>query len=107
MNEVFELALIFFGPFFLVAVIMTQFTKKPLALCLGNMFMLAAVVLVVWAFVIDDGSRRGMEAFVLLLMFGAAGGSFLVGFVLRKFGVAQSRKKALPGEGVSKTEEPE
>jgi hypothetical protein len=65
------------------------------------MLMLAAAVLIVWSYSID--SREGMEAFVIVIMWGMAAGSFLVGLLLRTIGVSQTRKKALADESVVKT----
>ncbi len=90
-----EVFFYFFLIFFLLALGIAFVVKKPFLVCLGYMFMLAAVVLVVWSFVIDDGSRRGMEALVLAIMWGFAAGSFILGLILRKIGISHSRKKAL------------
>ena len=102
-----EVFVYFFLGFILLAVVIALLTKKPFAFCLGNMFLLAAVVIIVWSFIIDDGSRRGMEALVLAIMWGMAAGSFLIGFILRKIGASQIRRK-IPADGnVVKMEEPE
>ena len=102
-----EIFVYFFSGFILVAVVIAFITKKPFLFCLGNMFLLAAIVLVVWSFIIDDGSRRGMEALVLAIMWGMAAGSFLVGLLLRKIGVSQSRKNVPADESVVATKDPE
>ena len=102
-----EIFAYFFLGFILVAVVMAFITEKPLVFCLGNMFLLAAVVIIIWIFIIDDGSTRGMEAVVLAIMWSMAAGSFLVGFILRKIGVSQIRKNLLGSESVVKTEKHE
>ena len=102
-----EVFVYFFLGFILIAVIVSFLTKKTFAFCLGNMFLLAAVVIIVWSFIIDDGSRRGMDALVLAIMWGMAAGSFLIGFILRKLGAPQSRNNVLGDQSVVKTDGPE
>ena len=102
-----EVFVYFFLGFILLAVVIALLTKKTFAFCLGNMFLLAAVVIIVWSFIIDDGSRRGMEALVLAIMWGMAAGSFLIGFILRKIGAAQSRKNVSGDENLVKADDPE
>lgn len=97
-----DLMVCFFLIFFLFAGVLAFFTKKPFIYCLGNMFMVAAVIIIVWSFAIDDGSRRGMDALVLAILWGIAAGSFLVGFILRRIG-----RKYISAENAVKTEEPE
>ena len=102
-----EVFVYFFLGFILAAVVLSLLTRKSFIFCLGNMFLLAAGVIIVWSFIIDDGSRRGMEALVLAIMWGMAAGSVLVGFILRKIGMSQSRKSAMGDESFVKAEEPE
>ena len=102
-----EIFVYFFLGFILLAVVIAFLTKKPFIFCMGNMFLLAAVVIVVWSFIIDDGSRRGMEALVLAIMWGMAAGSFLIGLILRKLGAPQSRNNVLEDQNVAKTDVPE
>ena len=102
-----EIFVYFFLGFILVAVVMALLTRKPFVLCLGNMFLLAAVIIIVWSFIIDDGSRRGMEALVLAIMWGMAAGSFLIGFILRRIGASQNRKNIPRDENAVKTDGPE
>lgn len=102
-----EIFAYFFLGCIVAAGVIALLTKKPLIFCLGNMFLLAGGVIIVWSVIIDDGSRRGMEALVLAIMWGMAAGSFLVGFILRKIGAAQSRKNAPRDESVATAEEPE
>ena len=102
-----EIFVYFFLGFILLAVAIALLTKKPFTLCLGNMFLLAAVVIIVWSFIIDDGSRRGMEALVLAIMWGMAAGSFLIGFILRKIGAPQSRNNVFGDQSVVKTDDSE
>ena len=93
--------------FILVAVVLARLTKKPFIFYLGNLFFLAAVAIIVWSFVIDDGSRSGWGFLALLILWGMAAGSFLIGFILRKIGASQSRKNALGDKNVVKTDDNE
>ena len=102
-----EIFVYFFLGFILLAVVIAFLTKKPFVFCLGNMFLLAAVVIIVWSFIIDDGSRKGMDALVLAIMWGMAAGSFLIGFILRKIGAPKSRNHVVGDQGVVKTDAPE
>lgn len=102
-----EIFAYFFLGFILAAIAIAFLTRKSFLFCLGNMFMLAAAVIIAWSLIIDDGSRRGMDALVLAIMWGMAAGSFFVGFILRKLGVSQARKKALPAENAAEKEEVE
>ena len=102
-----EIFVYFFLGFILLAVVIAFLTKKPFVFCLGNMFLLAAVVIIVWSFIIDDGSRRGMEALVLAIMWGMAAGSFLIGLILRKIGAPQSRNDVSADQDAIKTDAPE
>ena len=88
--------------FILVAVAMARLTKKPFIFWLGNIFFLAAAAIIVWSFMIDDGSRDGWGFLALLILWGMSAGIFLIGFILRKIGVSQSRKNALGDKSVVK-----
>ncbi len=100
-----EIFAYFFLGFFSIAAVMAVLTKKSFIYCLGNMLVLAAVIIVIWSFIIDDGSRRGMEALVLAIMWGMAAGSFLVGLMLRKIGSSSGRKSAIGEESAVKAED--
>ncbi len=93
--------------FLLVAVIMARIIKKPVVYCLGNMFFLGAVGVIVWSFAIDDGSRNGWGYLVMLILWGIAAGCFLIGFILRKIGVSQSRNSVPVEQNAAKTDSPE
>ncbi len=88
--------------FILVAAVLACLTKKPFIFYLGNIFFLAAVAIIVWSFMIADGSGWGFLA--VLILWGMAAGSCLLGFILRKIGISQSRKKALQDRGLVKTD---
>ena len=96
---------IFFLLSCLIAGVMALVIKKPFIFCLGVMFWLAAAALVVWSFVIDDGGRNGWGFLVLLILWGAAAVNSLVGFILCKIGMSQSRKNAPEDERVAAAEE--
>lgn len=102
-----EVFVYFFSAFIFVAVVLAFLTKKTFIYCLGNMFMVAAIAIILWSIIIDDGSRRGMEALVLAIMWGMAAGSFLVGFILRRIGVSQNRKKVATGVNAVEKENPD
>lgn len=110
MGDFAYFALQVFACFFLIAClvagVMALIVKKPFISCLGAMFWLAAAALVVWSFIIDNGSRNGWDFLALLILWGAAAVNFLIGLILCRIGTAQSRKKALGNESVVKTEEP-
>lgn len=101
-----EIFAYFFLGFIAAAVVLAFLTKKPFVFCLGNMFLLAAVVIIVWSLIINDGSRRGMDALVLAIMWALAAGGFLAGLLLRRLG-ALRRRDAAGDKGRATTEEPE
>ncbi len=63
-------------------VVIRAFRKNGFLAALGCLFMVFGVYVVLWSLVLDwfyNYSRRGMEAFVYLLMWGTGAVSFLLG----------------------------